>query len=177
MAVEPQMQRPLEEQLAGYVASSFKAAHLGNIAGQSAGLINKVTAVMILWIGATLVMKASCRSVSDRIQHDRRADQRSDPATGAAVAGLPAGPASRCGAWRYLNTPTEPGCNPGRATLPELEGCRPLDHVNFRYAPERPQVLNAISILWSGPGRGVGIVGQIRLGQEHDQADPTSVRA
>ncbi|MCU7806880.1 MAG: type I secretion system permease/ATPase, partial [Candidatus Thiodiazotropha sp. (ex Semelilucina semeliformis)] len=57
MAVEPQMQRRWEEQLAAYVSASFKTANLGNIASQSAGLINKVTTVLILWIGATLVMK------------------------------------------------------------------------------------------------------------------------
>src|SRR3990167_9243268 len=36
MAVEPQMQRRWEEQLAGYVSASFKATHLGNIASQTA---------------------------------------------------------------------------------------------------------------------------------------------
>jgi subfamily B ATP-binding cassette protein HlyB/CyaB len=39
MAVEPQMQRRWEEQLAGYVNASFRTANLGNIASQSAGLI------------------------------------------------------------------------------------------------------------------------------------------
>ena len=57
MAVEPQMQRRWEEQLAGYVGASFRSANLGNIAGQTAGFINKVSVVLILWIGATLVMQ------------------------------------------------------------------------------------------------------------------------
>ena len=43
MAVEPQSQRKWEEQLAGYVKSSFRASNLGNIAGQIAGFINKAT--------------------------------------------------------------------------------------------------------------------------------------
>lgn len=41
MAIEPQMQNRWEEQLAGYVSASFKAANLNNIANQVAGLINK----------------------------------------------------------------------------------------------------------------------------------------
>jgi subfamily B ATP-binding cassette protein HlyB/CyaB len=35
MAVEPQMQRRWEEQLAGYVAASFRVLSLGNVASQS----------------------------------------------------------------------------------------------------------------------------------------------
>lgn len=38
MAVEPRMQRRFEEQLAGYVSSSFKVATLGNVATRSPGL-------------------------------------------------------------------------------------------------------------------------------------------
>ena len=34
MAVEPQMQRRWEEQLAGYVAASFRVLSLGNVASQ-----------------------------------------------------------------------------------------------------------------------------------------------
>ena len=42
MAVEPQMQRRWEEQLAGYVAASFKVLRLGNTASNSVQLVNKV---------------------------------------------------------------------------------------------------------------------------------------
>ena len=56
MGAESRMQRRWEEQLAGYVGASFRASNLGNIASQSAGFINKVTVVLILWIGAMLVM-------------------------------------------------------------------------------------------------------------------------
>ena len=53
MAIEPQMQRRWEEQLAGYVSSSLRATNLGNIANQIAGFVSKVTTVLILWVGAT----------------------------------------------------------------------------------------------------------------------------
>ena len=56
MAVEPQMQRRWEDQLAGYVRASFRAQTLGNIGGQSVQFINKVTIVATLYLGAKLVM-------------------------------------------------------------------------------------------------------------------------
>ena len=42
MAVEPQMQRRWEEQLAGYVAASFRVLSLGNTASQLVQLVNKL---------------------------------------------------------------------------------------------------------------------------------------
>ena len=42
MAVEPQMQRRWEEQLAGYVAASFRVISLGNTASQTVQLISKL---------------------------------------------------------------------------------------------------------------------------------------
>ena len=42
MAVEPQMQRRWEEQLAGYVAASFRVLSLGNTASQTVQLISKL---------------------------------------------------------------------------------------------------------------------------------------
>ena len=165
MAVEPQMQRRWEEQLAGYVASSFKAAHLGNIATQSAGFVNKVTVVLILWIGATLVMKGAL-SVGQLIAFNM-------------IAGRVSGPILRLvQLWQdfqqagisvrrlgdILNTPSEPGYNPGRATLPELKGEVRFDHVDFRYAPGRPQVLRDVDLVIQ-PGEVVGVVGRSGSGK------------
>ena len=56
MAVEPQMQRRWEDQLAGYVRASFRAQTLGNIGGQIVQFINKVTIVATLYLGAKGVM-------------------------------------------------------------------------------------------------------------------------
>src|SRR5205807_4649597 len=42
MAVEPQMLRCWEEQLAGYVAASFRVISLGNSASQAVQLISKI---------------------------------------------------------------------------------------------------------------------------------------
>lgn len=165
MAVEPQMQRRWEEQLAGYVGASFRAANLGNIASQSAGFINKVTVVLILWVGATLVMKNEL-SVGQLIAFNM-------------IAGRVSGPILRLvQLWQdfqqagisvrrlgdILNTPTEPGYKPGRATLPEVKGAVRFDHVSFRYSPERPQVLQDVT-LDIAPGEIIGIVGRSGSGK------------
>jgi subfamily B ATP-binding cassette protein HlyB/CyaB len=42
MAVEPQMQRRWEEQLAGYVSASFRVLSLGNYASQSVQFVSKL---------------------------------------------------------------------------------------------------------------------------------------
>ena len=165
MAVEPQLQRRWEEQLAGYVGSSFRAAHLGNLAGQTAGFINKVTVVLTLWIGATLVMKGEL-SVGQLIAFNMIAGRISGPILRLVQlwqdfqqAGISV---RRLG--DILNTPTEPGFNPGRATLPELKGDVRFEHVNFRYAGDRPQVLHDID-LQVPAGQVVGIVGRSGSGK------------
>src|SRR5947209_13122611 len=56
MAVEPQMQRRWEEQLAGYVAASFRVTSLGNTASQTVQLVNKLVIAGTLYFGAKLVI-------------------------------------------------------------------------------------------------------------------------
>jgi ATP-binding cassette, subfamily B, bacterial HlyB/CyaB len=165
MAVEPQMQRRWEEQLAAYVSASFKTANLGNIASQIAGLINKVTTVLILWIGATLVMKNDL-SVGQLIAFNMLAGRISGPILRLVQlwqdfqqAGISV---QRLG--DILNTPTEPGYNPGRAALPALQGEVRFEHVGFRYAPDRPKVLDDID-LQVRPGEVIGIVGRSGSGK------------
>ncbi|MFN2184343.1 MAG: type I secretion system permease/ATPase, partial [Anaerolineae bacterium] len=165
MAVEPQMQRRWEEQLAAYVSASFRTANLGNIASQIAGLINKVTTVLILWIGATLVMKNDL-SVGQLIAFNMLAGRVSGPILRLVQlwqdfqqAGISV---QRLG--DILNTPTEPGYNPGRATLPALQGEVRFEHVSFRYAPDRPKVLDDID-LQVRPGEVIGIVGHSGSGK------------
>ncbi len=159
LSVEPQMQRRWEEQLAGYITASFRAGNLGNIANQAAGFINKVTTVLILWMGAGAVMRGDL-SVGQLIAFNM-------------IAGRVSGPVLRLvHFWQdfqqvgislqrlgdILNSPAEPGYNPGRATLPQLSGAVEFDQVTFRYTPERPEVLKNIC-LKIAPGEVVGIVG------------------
>ncbi len=165
LAVEPQMQRRWEEQLAAYVGCSFKAANLGNIANQVAGFINKVTTVLILWVGASAVMQGAL-SVGQLIAFNM-------------IAGRVSGPILRLvQLWQefqqagislqrlgdILNSSTEPGYNPGRAALPQLSGKVEFDHVNFRYTPERPEVLKNICLNITA-GEVIGIVGRSGSGK------------
>ena len=59
MAVEPQMQRRWEEQLAGYVAASFRVIRLGNTASQTVQFVSKLVTAGILYFGAKLVIDGS----------------------------------------------------------------------------------------------------------------------
>lgn len=165
MAVEPQMQRRWEEQLAGYVQAGFGAATLGNIAQQVAGFINKVTTLLILWIGAGLVIEGDL-SVGGLIAFNMLAGRVSGPILRLVQlwqdfqqAGISL---QRLG--DILNTAPEPGYNPGRATLPALKGAIRFEHVSFRYAPDRPPVLDRIR-LEVEPGQRIGIVGRSGSGK------------
>ncbi|RKZ79832.1 MAG: type I secretion system permease/ATPase [Gammaproteobacteria bacterium] len=165
MAVEPQMQRRWEEQLAAYVGASFRSANLGNIASQTAGFINKVTTVLILWIGATLVMSGDL-SVGQLIAFNMLAGRVSSPILRLVQlwqdfqqAGLSV---RRLG--DILNTPTEPGYNPGRASLPSLQGAINFEGLTFRYRPDLPEVLRNINLSVK-PGEIIGIVGRSGSGK------------
>lgn len=63
-----------------------------------------------------------------------------------------------------LNAPTEPGYHQGRAALPRPTGAVRLDHVSFRYAPDRPQVLSEVS-LDIAAGEVIGVVGRSGSGK------------
>src|SRR6202046_2298077 len=51
------MQRRWEEQLAGYVAASFRVLRLGNTASQTVQLVSKLVTAAVLFFGAKLVIE------------------------------------------------------------------------------------------------------------------------
>ena len=165
MAVEPMMQRKWEDQLAGFVSSSFRAVNLGNIASQSAQLINKIVTILILWVGAKLVI-AGALSVGMLIAFNMIAGRVSAPILRLVQlwqdfqqAGISI---ERLG--DILNVPTEPGHNPNRASLPNIQGKVSFENVRFRYRPELPLVLDGINFDVKA-GEVIGIVGRSGSGK------------
>jgi subfamily B ATP-binding cassette protein HlyB/CyaB len=165
MAIEPRMQRRWEEQLAGYVSASFKAANLNNIANQVAGLINKIVVVLILWVGARAVIQGQL-SVGQLIAFNMLAARVSGPVLRLVQlwqdfqqAGVSV---QRLG--DILNTPTEPGYDQSRLSLPDINGRIQFEQVSFRYRPDGPEVLRDISLDISR-GEVIGVVGRSGSGK------------
>lgn len=159
MAVEPEMQRRWEEQLAGYVRSSFRSNNLNNIAGQAAQFINKLTIGITLYIGAKAAISGDL-TVGQLVAFNMLAARVSGPVLRIASLWQDFQQArisvARLG--DILNVPTEPSYNPNRGTLPPIRGQIRFDGVTFRYNPDGPEVLRRID-LEIQPGEVVGIVG------------------
>jgi subfamily B ATP-binding cassette protein HlyB/CyaB len=159
MAVEPQMQRRWEEQLAGYVAASFRVLSLGNTASQAVQLVNKVVTAAILYFGAKLVIEGSL-SVGELVAFNMLAGRVSQPVLRLAQMWQDFHQA-RLSVHRLgdiLNTTPEPSYSPTRAALPAIRGEISFDHVGFRYRIDGPEILHDISFTLR-PGQMVGIVG------------------
>jgi ATP-binding cassette, subfamily B, bacterial HlyB/CyaB len=159
MAVEPQMQRRWEEQLAGYVAASFRVISLGNTASQGVQFVNKLVMAAILYFGATLVIDGDL-TVGELVAFNMLAGRVSAPVLRLAQMWQDFHQArlsvARLG--DILNTPAEPTYNPGRAALPAIRGDIVFEHVTFRYRIDGPEVLHDIN-LGVRAGQVVGIVG------------------
>ncbi len=165
MAVEPQMQRKWEEQLAKYINASFSSQNLNNIANQIAGFISKMATLLIIWFGAHLVINGEL-SVGQLIAFNMFAGRVSGPILKLVQlwqdfqqAGISV---QRLG--DILNTPKEPGFDPSRSTLPELKGQVNFRNVRFRYRPDGPLILDNISLTVT-PGEVIGIVGKSGSGK------------
>jgi ATP-binding cassette, subfamily B, bacterial HlyB/CyaB len=159
MAVEPQMQRHWEEQLASYVSASFRVLTLGNITSQAVQLISKLVMAATLYVGARLVITGSL-SVGELVAFNMLAARVSTPVLRLAQIWQDFHQArlsiARIG--DILNTPAEPIFNPGRATLPEIRGDVTFDHVRFRYRIDGPEILHDISFNVAA-GQVIGVVG------------------
>jgi subfamily B ATP-binding cassette protein HlyB/CyaB len=164
-AVEPQIQRRWEEQLAGYVAASFRVSNLSNTASQAVQLVSKLVTAAILYFGAKLVIDGSL-TIGELVAFNMLAGRVSAPVLRLAQMWQDFHQArlsvARLG--DILNTPAEPTFSPGRAALPAIRGDVAFEHVTFRYRIDGSEVLRDIS--FSVPaGQVVGIVGQSGSGK------------
>jgi subfamily B ATP-binding cassette protein HlyB/CyaB len=165
LAVEPPLLRKWEEQLAGYVKASFRAANLMNVAGQTATFIQKVTTVSVLWLGAYRVIDGDL-TIGQLIAFTMLSAQVTGPLlrlvnlwqefqqVGISV--------QRLG--DILNTQPEPSYNPNRTTLPQVHGHIVFEDVTFRYRPDSSEVLRKVSVTVA-PGQVIGLVGRSGSGK------------
>jgi subfamily B ATP-binding cassette protein HlyB/CyaB len=163
MAVEPQMTRRWDNQLAAYVSASFKTTVIGTLTNEGVSLIGKLVTVVTLWLGARLVIDGSI-TVGQLIAFNMLAGRVAQPVmrlaqmwvdfqqTGISM--------QRLG--DILNARTELASS--RSSLPALRGGIELDSVVFRYRPDGPEVLRGISLLIQ-PGEVVGVVGHSGSGK------------
>ncbi|WP_316168622.1 MULTISPECIES: type I secretion system permease/ATPase [unclassified Bradyrhizobium] len=159
MAIEPQMQRRWEEQLAGYVGASFDVLSLGNWASQLVQFISKIVTALTLYFGAHLVIEGSL-TVGELIAFNMLAGRVAQPVLRLAQLWQDFHQArvsvARLG--DILNATPEPTFNPGRAAPPPVRGEVVFDHVSFRYRVDGPLALHDVS-LKVPVGQVVGIVG------------------
>jgi subfamily B ATP-binding cassette protein HlyB/CyaB len=165
LAVEPPLLRKWEEQLAGYVKASFRATSLMTVAGQTGTLIQKITTVAVLWLGAYRVIDGDL-TIGQLIAFTMLSAQVTGPLlrlvnlwqefqqVGISV--------QRLG--DILNTQPEPSYNPNRTTLPQVNGQIVFEDVTFRYRPDSPEVLRKVSFT-AAPGQVIGLVGRSGSGK------------
>ncbi|MBR1172808.1 type I secretion system permease/ATPase [Bradyrhizobium sp. KB893862 SZCCT0404] len=165
MAVEPQMQRRWEEQLAGYVGASFRVLSLNNTASQAVQMINKLVTAATLYFGARLVIGGDL-TVGELIAFNMLAGRVSMPVLRLAQMWQDFHQArlsvDRLG--DILNTIPEPSFSSARAALPPIRGKVVFDHATFRYRTDGPEVLHDVSFAVE-PGQVVGIVGSSGSGK------------
>jgi subfamily B ATP-binding cassette protein HlyB/CyaB len=163
MAVEPRWCTQWEQQLAAYVKAAFRAAMIGNWAGNSVSLISKLVTVGTMWLGAHLVIDGQM-SVGQLIAFNMLAGHVAAPVMRLAQMwsdfqqlGVSV---ERIG--EILNTATESTTN--GATLPPIKGHIAFDHVFFRYRVDGKDILSNIHLMIR-PGEKIGIVGRSGSGK------------
>jgi subfamily B ATP-binding cassette protein HlyB/CyaB len=159
MAVEPQMQRRWEEQLAGYVTASFRVLSLSNWASQGVQLISKLVMALTLYFGARLVIEGGL-TVGELVAFNMLAARVAQPVLRLAQLWQDFHQAQlsvqRLG--DILNTVPEPAYLSGRTALPAIRGGIIFEHVCFRYRLDGAQVLRDVNLVVPA-GQVVGIVG------------------
>ncbi|WP_445374262.1 type I secretion system permease/ATPase [Photorhabdus tasmaniensis] len=164
MAVEPQIIRKWDNQMATYVAAGFKTQTLSTLANESVSLIGKLVTVATLWLGARLVIEGQL-SVGELIAFNMLAGRVSGPImrlaqlwtsfqqTGVSV--------QRLG--DILNSRTELS-QATRSAVPPLKGRVEFEQVHFRYRPDGSEVLRGINLV-IGAGEIIGVVGRSGSGK------------
>jgi len=163
-ALEPAMARRWDNQLASYVSASFKTQTLASYGHEGINVVGKLVGAATLWYGARLVIEGQL-SVGQFVAFNMFAQRVAQPImriaqlwtdfqqTGISMARL----------GDILNTRTE--VPPAAAAqLPPLKGRIQFDAVTFRYRPEAPPVLHALTLNVAA-GEVLGVVGRSGSGK------------
>jgi subfamily B ATP-binding cassette protein HlyB/CyaB len=163
-ALEPQLARRWDQQLAAYVSASFRTGVLASWAHEGVSLTGKLVNAATLWYGAHLVMEGQL-TVGMFVAFNMFAGRVAQPImrmaqmwTDFQQTGLSM---RRLG--DILNTRTEVPPS-ATAQLPPLQGRITFEGVGFRYRPDAPRVLQELS-LDIRAGETLGIVGRSGSGK------------
>ncbi|PUA47268.1 type I secretion system permease/ATPase [Pseudomonas protegens] len=157
-AIENGFQQQWQRQLAAYVRAAFHTRIVGIWAGQGIGLIQKLTAALLLWWGVMLVLDGQL-SPGQLVAFNMLAGHVVEPILRLAQV------------WQdfqhtlislrrlgdILDTECESGSG-GLASVPALQGGVSFQGVRFRYAEDGQEVLRQLD-LEIRPGEFVGITG------------------
>lgn len=164
LAIQGSMQKRWEDHLGNYVRASFRLATMGNISGSTAGTIQKLMTITILFLGVKAVLNNEL-TIGQLIAFQMFAGQFSGPVLRLvnlwnefqqALLSV-----DRLG--DILNHPVEVSSDKA-ITLPQLAGYIKFDKVSFAYSPNAPLVVNQASFSVK-PGMSVGIVGRSGSGK------------
>ncbi len=164
-AAEPKIKEKWEERLSEHVKLGFSSGHLTNLITQTTGVISKVLSVLLLWFGAREVLQGnltvgqfiafnmlSSRVIAPIMRLSRIWEEFQQANVSVARIG------------DIFTTPSEPGFDPSKVSLPPIRGDVSFDRVSFRFKPEGKQILHDISFSVTA-GEVIGIVGSTGSGK------------
>lgn len=163
MAVEPRWVAKWEKQLAGYITSGLAVNNIAMIASGGVTLTSKLVTVAIMWVGASLVVDGKM-TVGELVAFNMLSGQVASPILRLAQlwndfqqVGI-----SMLRLGDILNTRTE--ISGQKTSMPKIAGAIEFDQISFRYRPDTPDVIRAVSLIIK-PGEVIGIVGRSGSGK------------
>jgi subfamily B ATP-binding cassette protein HlyB/CyaB len=164
MAVEPQITRQWDNQVAGYVEAGFRTTTLSTLAREGVNFVGKAVTVVTIWMGARLVINGEL-TVGQLVAFNMLAGRVAQPILRIAQLWTDFQQTSismqRLG--DILNATTE-ASSTSRSPMASLEGRVELNAVTFRYRPDTPEVLRDVNLSIE-PGEVIGIVGRSGSGK------------
>ncbi len=163
LAVEPRWSHKWEQQLAAYVSAGLAVTNVGTLASGGVTFVSKLVTLAIMWLGASLVVDGKL-TVGELVAFNMLSGQMASPILRLAQlwndfqqVGISM---QRLG--DILNARTEVAGQKTR--LPRLAGAIEFDQVSFRYRPDAPDVIRAVSLKIVA-GEVIGIVGRSGSGK------------